>query len=77
MPKKKKSRGAPRSKAIPPSGKGPRLLDTVSVPPEIEPLFLKAQDYVAQYFSDRVEDPRHSTITISGERSKASAARMR
>jgi two-component system cell cycle sensor histidine kinase/response regulator CckA len=43
-------------------------LDTVSVPAEFRPIFLRAQQYVEQYFSDRVEDPRHSSILISGER---------
>ncbi|MEO6327048.1 MAG: V4R domain-containing protein, partial [Thermoanaerobaculia bacterium] len=44
------------------------LLDSVSVPPQFEPIFLKAQDYVRRYFADRVEKPEHSTISISGER---------
>ena len=43
-------------------------LTAASVPEPIQPLFLRAQQYVEQYFSDRVEDPRHSTISISGER---------
>ncbi len=43
-------------------------LTTVSVPAPIAPLFLRAQEYVTRYFSDRVEDPKHSTIAISGER---------
>ncbi|HEV8267305.1 MAG TPA: PAS domain S-box protein, partial [Thermoanaerobaculia bacterium] len=51
----------------PPRGRG-RPLETVSVPPPLEPLFLKAQDYVRRYFSDRVEEPARSTISISGER---------
>src|SRR5215212_9875000 len=44
------------------------LLETVSAPEQFEPIFLKAQEYVARYFGDKVEDPRHATITISGER---------
>jgi PAS domain S-box-containing protein len=43
-------------------------LTAASVPEPIQPLFLRAQQYVEQYFADRVEDPRHSTISISGER---------
>ncbi len=43
-------------------------LTTVSVPPPLVPIFLRAQEYVARYFRDRVEDPQHSTISISGER---------
>jgi len=43
-------------------------LRTVSVPEQFVPLFRKAEDYVRRYFSDRSEDPEHSTITISGER---------
>ncbi len=43
-------------------------LGTVSTPEPLEPIFLKAQSYVARYFREKVEDPRHATITISGER---------
>jgi diguanylate cyclase (GGDEF)-like protein/PAS domain S-box-containing protein len=43
-------------------------LTTVSVPSAIEPLFLKAQDYVARYFERKTEDPATGTLTISGER---------
>ena len=43
-------------------------MDTVSVPEQFRPIFSKAQEYVEQYFSQRVEDPRHSSILISGER---------
>jgi signal transduction histidine kinase len=43
-------------------------LTTVSVPEELEPPFLTAQQYVQDYFRDKVEDPAHSTISISGER---------
>ena len=38
------------------------------MPDAIAPLFLKAQDYVRRYFADRIEDPEHSQIVISGER---------
>ena len=54
------------SKAAPASEEKP--LDTVSVPEQFRPIFSKAQQYVEQYFSQRVEDPRHSSILISGER---------
>ncbi len=43
-------------------------LDTVSVPPQFESIFLRAQQHVAGYFADRIENPRLSTILISGER---------
>ena len=43
-------------------------LTTVSVPPPLRPLFMKAQAAVEAYFSERLEDPEHSTLTISGER---------
>jgi PAS domain S-box-containing protein len=48
--------------------KSPTQLTAACVPEPIQPLFLRAQQYVADYFADRVEDPRHSTISISGER---------
>ena len=43
-------------------------LTTVSVPEQFAPIFRKAQEYVARYFADRVEDPAQSSIIISGER---------
>jgi len=43
-------------------------LRTVKVPASIEPLFLKAQDYVSRYFSKKIENPELGTISISGER---------
>ena len=43
-------------------------LSTVSVPPEIAPVFLKAQEYVARYFSERIHRPEEATISIAGER---------
>ncbi|MFH1370422.1 MAG: V4R domain-containing protein [Planctomycetota bacterium] len=43
-------------------------IDTVKVPPEMEPLFIRAQEYVSKYFAKRVEDPTKGEISISGER---------
>jgi diguanylate cyclase (GGDEF)-like protein/PAS domain S-box-containing protein len=43
-------------------------LETVSVPEPFVPIFLRAQDHVAAYFKERIEDPKRSTILISGER---------
>ena len=43
-------------------------LRTVKVPPQFEVPFLRAQDYVARYFADRVEQPDTATISIAGER---------
>jgi PAS domain S-box-containing protein len=43
-------------------------LNTVRVPEQFAPIFLKAQDYVSRYFSSKIEDPQQSTISISGER---------
>ncbi len=45
-----------------------RDLRTVSVPAPLSEIFLRAQSYVARYFSDRVEDPGQGSITIAGER---------
>jgi PAS domain S-box-containing protein len=55
-----------RGKSAAPSAKD--KLTTVSVPEQFAPIFQKAQDYVARYFADRVEDPAQSSIIISGER---------
>jgi signal transduction histidine kinase len=44
------------------------MLKTVKVPQQFEPVFQKAADYVAHYFSERKEDPSHGTMEISGER---------
>jgi signal transduction histidine kinase/CheY-like chemotaxis protein len=41
---------------------------TVRVPPEMAPLFERAERIVAEYFSDRTDDPERGTIEISGER---------
>ncbi len=43
-------------------------LATVRVPPQFEAPFLRAQQYVASYFADRVEQPETATISIAGER---------
>jgi len=43
-------------------------LNTVSVPDELKPVFLKAQDYVRNYFSDVQSDPEKGVIKYSGER---------
>jgi len=43
-------------------------LTTVRVPPPFEAPFLRAQEYVARYFSDRTEQPDTATISIAGER---------
>lgn len=47
---------------------GDGRLETVRVPKQFEPIFLRAQRHVAEYFADRIEDPKQSTILISGER---------
>ncbi|QKE39481.1 ATP-binding protein [Ferrovum myxofaciens] len=44
------------------------MLNTVKVPQQFEPLFEKAQEYVARFFSERKEDPTQGTIEIFGER---------
>jgi diguanylate cyclase (GGDEF)-like protein len=43
-------------------------LSTVKVPKPFEAPFLRAQEYVARYFADRVEQPGTATIQIAGER---------
>jgi PAS domain S-box-containing protein len=44
------------------------MLETVSVPPELEPLFREAQQFVGAYFRTLHTDPAHGTITIGGQR---------
>ena len=44
------------------------VLNTVSVPEPFREIFLRAQHYVEEYFSDRASDPTHGSITIAGER---------
>lgn len=41
---------------------------TVSVPPELEPLFADAQEQVSAYFRTLHADPGHGTLTIGGQR---------
>jgi len=43
-------------------------LTTVRVPAQFEAPFLRAQDYVARYFANRIEHPDTATISIAGER---------
>ena len=43
-------------------------LSTVSVPPELESVFLKAQRYVDKYFGQKREAPGKAQIEVSGER---------
>lgn len=43
-------------------------LRTVKVPEPFQAPFLRAQQYVADYFSDRIEQPDTATILIAGER---------
>jgi len=43
-------------------------LTTVKVPPQFEAPFLRAQEYVARYFANRIEQPDTATISIAGER---------
>ncbi len=43
-------------------------LTTVKVPAPFEAPFLRAQEYVARYFADRMEQPDTATIAIAGER---------
>jgi diguanylate cyclase (GGDEF)-like protein/PAS domain S-box-containing protein len=43
-------------------------LTTVKVPAQFEVPFLRAQEYVARYFADRIEHPDTATIAIAGER---------
>lgn len=43
-------------------------LRTVKVPPAMEPLFERAEEYVAGYFQRTAMEPERGTITIGGER---------
>lgn len=45
-----------------------KTLTSVRVPKPIQPAFLKAQAFVARYFSRKLESPERGTLTISGER---------
>ncbi len=44
------------------------MLDTVHVPPELEPLFATAQEFVGAYFRTLHADPSRGTIEIGGQR---------
>ena len=44
------------------------MLDTVKIPKQYETIFLKAQEYVGKYFSEKREDPTQGTIEIFGQR---------
>lgn len=44
------------------------MLETVSVPPELEPLFREAHQFVSAYFQTMQTDPARGTITIGGQR---------
>ena len=50
------------------SGDAHARLTTVKVPAPFEQPFLRAQEYVARYFAERVEHPDTATISIAGER---------
>ena len=43
-------------------------LSTVSVPAQLQPVFLRAQRYVQKYFEQRKEVPSKAQIEVSGER---------
>lgn len=43
-------------------------LKTVKIPKQMEPLFEKAEKYVAKYFSEEKRDPTKGIITIGGQR---------
>jgi signal transduction histidine kinase/predicted hydrocarbon binding protein len=63
-----KPAGGPRRARPRGAGRAGRLLTTVRVPGPIEPAFVKAQEFVSRYFSRKVENPEHGTLSISGER---------
>ncbi|MBI5743953.1 MAG: PAS domain S-box protein [Elusimicrobia bacterium] len=44
------------------------MLNAIKSPSQFEPVFQKAQDYVAEYFGDMNMSPSKGTIEISGER---------
>jgi len=52
---------------VPPPSR-PNQVQTATVPPEMEPLFSKAEEYVAKFFDDIHWDPTKGTIIISGNR---------
>lgn len=51
-----------------PPPKRQNQVQTVIVPPEMEPLFFKAEEYVGKFFDDFHWDPTKGTILISGNR---------
>ncbi|HYF64689.1 MAG TPA: PAS domain S-box protein [Herpetosiphonaceae bacterium] len=44
------------------------MLTTVKVPPELEPMFMQAQEYVSRYFNESRFLPSQGTIEIFGQR---------
>lgn len=46
----------------------PERLTAVKVPEQFQAPFLRAQQYVAKYFANRIEQPDTATISIAGER---------
>ena len=50
------------------TGGGPERLTAVKVPEQFSAPFLRAQQYVTQYFATRIEQPDTATISIAGER---------
>ena len=44
------------------------MLETVGVPPELEPLFATAQEFVGAYFRTLHTDPARGTIEVGGQR---------
>src|SRR5262245_25659520 len=47
---------------------GEQSMKTVRVPPDLEPLFAKAEETVGRFFREQRSDPEHGTIEIFGER---------
>lgn len=44
------------------------VLKTVRVPPQFEPLFEQAQEYVGRFFAERQDSPEHARIEVFGQR---------
>ncbi len=44
------------------------MLETVTVPPELEPLFARSERFVGDYFGSLHTDPAQGTIEVGGER---------
>lgn len=44
------------------------MLKTVRVPPQFEPLFEQAQEYVGRFFAERQDSPEHARIEVFGQR---------